>query len=500
MSEGKPTRTRWSSGLAADRFVVENPATLEPIAVVAGGGVEQVDGAVEAAHAAFPTWHRRTPRERGGLLRKVADVLRAHADELAALESAETGKPVSVARQFDLEMCINSFDYFGGLIGSMPRESHDLGAIVSQGFLEPYGVVAGIIPFNWPPIHFGGKVAPALAVGNAIVLKPGEQAPLTVMRLAELVSTVVPDDVVHVVPGAGQTGAALVSHPKVRKISFTGAPATGRKVLHSAAEHFTPTLLELGGKNPLIVFDDADLDIAVSDALEGAYFNNGCACTAASRLLVQRGVHQAFTERLAAAVRCIKVGDGADPSTHVGPMVTRQHQQKVLEYIAIGRGEGARVAAEAPLPSAPALRNGYFVAPTLFSEVRTGMRIAQEEIFGPVACVMAFDDEAEAVRIANDTEFALVAGVYSRDQERAMRVSRAVEAGIVFVNNYNRAVLGTPFGGTKASGYGREHCVDTLKEFGYVKTVRSPSGTGEVPRWFAAREAVAQAAAGGSGA
>lgn len=479
---------RWSSTRAEDRFVVENPATKQVLAVIQGGGAMEVDLAVNAAKQGQLSWKRRTARERGRFLQQIATVLREHADELASIESAENGKPVTIARQYDVEMCIASFEYFGGLIGNIPRESHDLGALWSQGFLEPYGVVAGVIPFNWPPIHFGAKVAPSLAVGNAIVLKPGEQAPLTIMRLVELLSQVLPDDVIHVVPGGPATGASLVSHSGVRKISFTGAPSTGKKVLAAAAENLTPALAELGGKNPIIVFADADIDVAVRDAVEGGFFNNGCACTAASRILVESTIYSDFVERLGSAVTRLKVGNGADPTTHVGPMVTREHQQKVLGYISIGQQEGARIAAQAPLPKDETIREGYFVPPTVFADVTPGMKIANEEIFGPVVCVLQFDTEQQAVEIANNTEFALVAGIYSRNSEKALRTSREVEAGIVFVNNYNRAVLGTPFGGTKASGYGREHCIDTLKEFGYLKTVRVPSGRGEVARWWASEE------------
>jgi acyl-CoA reductase-like NAD-dependent aldehyde dehydrogenase len=461
---------------------------MKIIAHVQGGGTEQVDQAVRAAHAGFLQWRLRAPRERGRLLLDAARLLRAHADEIAALESAENGKPVSVARNYDVEMCIASFEYFGALIGNLPREFHDLGALVSQGYLEPYGVVGGVIPFNWPPIHFGAKVAPALAVGNSIVLKPGEQAPLTIMRLAELVQSVLPDDVIHVVPGKGPTGAALVSHPLVRKISFTGAPGTGRKVLHAAAEKLTPALVELGGKNPFVVFADADIDVAVQDAVEAAFFNNGEACTAASRLLLHASIHDEFVEKLAAAIRRLKVGDGADATTHVGPMVTREHQQRVLSCLDMAHEEGARVAAQASLPTDPRLQAGCFVAPTLLVDVTPQMRIAKEEVFGPVLCAMRFQSYEEAIQIANDTEFALVAGIYSADVLLAQRAGRDIEAGIVFINNYNRAVLGTPFGGTKSSGYGREHCIDTLKEFGYAKTMRIPTGRGEIGRWAAAAE------------
>jgi acyl-CoA reductase-like NAD-dependent aldehyde dehydrogenase len=405
---------------------------------------------------------------------------------LAALESREMGKPVSQARNVDVEQCITLFNYFAGLVEVLPSQVRDQGYALDITMLEPYGVVAGIIPFNWPPLHVGGKAAPALAVGNAAILKPPEQAPLTIMRIVDLVRSVLPDDVLHVVPGGPETGAALAAHPLVGKVAFTGSPAAGVEVLRATADTLTPTLLELGGKNPIIVFDDADLDAAVVGAIEGGFFNQGEACTASSRILVQRGVHDELVERIAAGVRRLVVGDGADPGTHVGPLITPEQKQRVLDYLDIGVAEGARVVAEAPLPSDPQLQGGYFVAPTMFVDVTPEMRIAQEEIFGPVICVLSFEDEAEAVAIANGTEFGLIAGVYTRDAERAMRVSRLVDAGIVFVNNFNRVFVGTPFGGTGQSGFGRVHAPETLREFGRSKSIRLPSGMAPIPRWFAA--------------
>ncbi|MEV8376395.1 aldehyde dehydrogenase family protein [Kribbella sp. NPDC056861] len=481
-------RTRWSSDHEEDRFDVHDPATGHVLATVQGGGTSEVDAAVRAAQEGFVAWSNRPPAERGRLLSEVARQIRAHADELAELESRENGKPRSQARAFDLESCIAIFELFGSLCHELPGAVRDTGYALDVTTLQPFGVIGAIIPFNWPPIHTAGKTAPALAAGNAVVLKPPEQAPLTVLRLAEIIQSVLPDDVVHVVPGKGPVGAALAGHPLVRKISFTGAPATGTAVAKTAAENLTPTLMELGGKNPLIVFDDADIDDAVAAALEGGYFNQGEACTAASRLLVHRSVHDEVVERLSRAVAGLRVGRGVDPATHLGPLVTAAQQRRVLDYLEIGRGEGAVVAAQAALPVDPELAGGFYVAPTLLTAVTPDMRVAREEIFGPVVCVIPFDEEAEAVAIANNTDFGLVAGVFTADSSRALRVSRAVEAGIVFVNNYNRAVIGTPFGGTKHSGYGREHAAETLREFGYSKTVRLPSGQRPVPHWAAVDE------------
>ena len=484
------TRTRWSSASANDQFVVENPATGERVAVVQGAGPDQVDQAVRAAHAAHLDWKERPPRQRGRYLRKAAEVIRAHADEIAALESLEMGKPITQARQFDVEAAISIFEYFGSLVEVLPSQARDYGPVFDLTTLEPFGVIAGIVPFNWPPIHTAGKTAPALAVGNAIVLKPPEQTPSVVLRMVELIQSVLPSDLakdlVQVVPGAGTVGAALAGHPLVGKVSFTGSPQTGSAVLRTAADNLTPTLMELGGKNPLLVFDDADLREALLAAIDGGFFNQGEACTASSRILVQDTIFAEFESRLATAVSRLRVGDGADPATDVGPLVTAAQQKRVLDYLDIGVAEGARIAAQAPLPSDPRLANGFYVPPTLLTDVTADMRVATEEIFGPVVTLIPFSGEDEAVRIANGTQFGLVAAVFTQDSDRVMRVSRQIRAGTVFVNNYVRVAVGTGFGGIGHSGFGREHAQETLAEYGYHKTVRLAHRRDELPRWAAA--------------
>jgi betaine-aldehyde dehydrogenase len=484
------TRTRWSSASANDQFVVENPATGERVAVVQGAGPDQVDQAVRAAHAAHLDWKERPPRQRGRYLRKAAEVIRAHADEIAALESLEMGKPITQSRQFDVEAAISIFEYFGSLVEVLPSQARDYGPVFDVTTLEPFGVIAGIVPFNWPPIHTAGKTAPALAVGNAIVLKPPEQTPSVVLRMVELIQSVLPSDLakdlVQVVPGAGTVGAALAGHPLVGKVSFTGSPQTGSAVLRTAADNLTPTLMELGGKNPLLVFDDADLQDALVAAIDGGFFNQGEACTASSRILVQDTIFAEFESRLATAVSRLRVGDGADPATDVGPLVTAAQQKRVLDYLDIGVAEGARIAAQAPLPSDPRLANGFYVPPTLLTDVTPDMRVATEEIFGPVVTLIPFSGEDEAVRIANGTQFGLVAAVFTQDSDRVLRVSRQIRAGTVFVNNYVRVAVGTGFGGIGHSGFGREHAQETLAEYGYHKTVRLAHRRDELPRWAAA--------------
>ncbi len=482
----KVNRTRWSSASERDQFAVDNPATGQPVALVQGAGPEQVDQAVRAAHAAHLDWKQRPARERGHYLRKVADVIRAHADEIAALESLEMGKPISQARYFDVEAAITIFEYFGSMVEVLPSQARDYGPVFDVTTLEPYGVIGGIVPFNWPPIHTAGKTAPALAVGNAIVLKPPEQTPSVVLRMVELIASALPDDVVHVVPGAGAVGAALAGHPLVGKVSFTGSPTTGSAVLRTAADNLTPTLMELGGKNPLLVFDDADLHEALLAAIDGGFFNQGEACTAASRILVQDNIFTEFERKLATAVGRLRVGDGADPGTDVGPLVTPAQQKRVLDYLDIGVAEGARILAQAPLPSDPRLANGCYVPPTLLTDVTPDMRVATEEIFGPVVALIPFSDEDEAVRIANGTQFGLVAGVFSQDSDRVLRVSRQIKAGTVFVNNYFRVAVGSGFGGIGYSGFGREHAQETLAEYGYHKNIRLAARRDQLPRWSAA--------------
>jgi len=477
--------TRWSSSDDALSSTVENPATGRPIAIVEGCGPEEVDRAVRAAHEAHFTWRERAPRERGKVLLRAASLIRDHADDLARLECREMGKPVSQARNVDVEQCITIFEYYAGLVEMLPSQVRELGYAVDITLLEPFGVVAGIVPFNWPPLHIAGKAGPALAVGNGVVLKPSENAPLTLIRIAEMVQSVLPDDVLHVVPGGDATGKALVAHPVVGKIAFTGSSDAGRHVAHAAADRLVSSLLELGGKNPLLIFEDADLSAAVVGAVEGGFFNQGEACTASSRVLVHHSLHDEFLERFCPAVERLRVGDGFDPGTHVGPLITAEQRQRVLDYIEIGLDEGARIVAQGALPTDDELRGGYFVAPTVFADVTEEMRIANEEIFGPVVSVIPFDDEDHAVRMANGTEFGLIAGVYSSDGERLMRVCRRIDASIVFANNFNRSFVGTPFGGTHASGYGRVHSPETLYEFGWSKSIRLPSGIGEIPRWSA---------------
>lgn len=467
------------------RFTVEEPATGGHLAEVVAGTSEDVDRAVASARAAARAgWARLPAVPRAMALRQVAATIREHAEELATLEAREVGKPIHQSRNFDVPFSSVGFEFFAGLSDKVHGEYIPQGPIDAYTVREPVGVVAAIIPFNWPPIHFAAKVAPALAAGNTVVIKPGEQAPLTLIRLTELLNEVLPPGVVNVVPGDGpQAGAALVGHPGVGMISFTGATATGKSVMRGAADNLTPSLMELGGKNPFIVMPDADVRAAVRGAIEGMFFNQGEACTAASRIMLHRDIEAEFLEAFLPAVEALRVGDPLDEETDVGPLVTRGQQKRVLEYLDIGREEGAEVLVEGSLPGEGRYADGFFVRPTVLGNADISMRVVQEEIFGPVTTVSTFDGYEQAIREANGTDFGLVAAVYTGDETLARRASRDLEAGVVFINNYNRSFLGMPFGGVKGSGFGREHAIETLQEFTRTKSVRVRSGLGEPPVW-----------------
>ncbi|KAL9068802.1 MAG: hypothetical protein Q9157_006382 [Trypethelium eluteriae] len=475
----------WSSK-DGTMFPIYNPATGKVITNVVAGTSKEVDLAVKAANEAYSKdWRWRSPSERSGLLFACANELDKHLDDLAVLLCLENGKPASGARQFDLNFLSRIFRYYAGLIDKLPSELYDSGIVYTNVFHEPYGVVGAILPFNWPPIHTGGKLAPALAMGNTVVMKPPEQAPLTVMRIIEILQGVLPKDVIHGVPGIGpEVPSSLVQHSLVHKISFTGSTAAGAAVAKTAAADVTQCSLELGGKNAFIIFEDADLDQAVRDALDGGFFNKGEACTAASRMIVHRDVHDVFIERLGAAVKKLVVGDGLKKETHVGPQVSEAQQKRVNNYIRIGQEEdGATIYSQGNLPSDPALKDGYFIKPTLFTNVKPHMRIAKEEMFGPVQTVTSFSTYDEAIEILNDTEYGLTAAVYTKDMEKGWKACRQIDVGMVWLNNYWRNVLGKPFGGAKQSGYGREHNIETLRDFSRPKFVQFPSGLGKMPSW-----------------
>jgi acyl-CoA reductase-like NAD-dependent aldehyde dehydrogenase len=467
-----------------ETFEVLEAVNGKPMALMVAADEAMVDRAVtDARHAYEDVWSRVGPKERGALMRQVAVKIREHADELAELVAREVGKPKRDALRVDVVSSHSSFDYYAGITENIHGEILDQGLIEARVAYEPYGVVAAILPFNWPPIHFSKKCAPALAAGNTVVIKPGEQAPLTVMRLVEIANEVLPPGVINAVGGIG-AGASLVAHPRIERVSFTGATATGRKVMESAAKNLTFVTLELGGKNALIVLDDADLDEAIPMAIEGMFYNQGAACTSTSRILVHHTLYDEFARRFVEATSKLVVGDPLEATTDIGPLVDARQQERVKNYATLGVEQGATLLYQGEVPDSPGFAGGFFVAPVVLGDVTPEMTVAQEEIFGPVASLMKYDTDGEAVAIANGTEYGLTAAICTRDELRASQLARRLEVGMVFVNNYTRrAFIGSPFGGVKGSGYGREYGAETLHEFVRAKNVRYPSGRGAIPGW-----------------
>ncbi|MGY9038576.1 MAG: betaine-aldehyde dehydrogenase [Rhodobacterales bacterium] len=454
------------------------PATGEVIAIVYAATPEIVDKAITAARKAQRAWAAMTGTERGRILRRAADIMRERNHDLSILETYDTGKPYQETSVADATSGADALEYFGGLAASLTGEHIQLGEDWVYTRREPLGVCVGIGAWNYPTQIACWKGAPALACGNSIIFKPSETTPLCALKVAEiLVEAGLPAGLYNVVQGMGDVGASLVTDPRVDKVSLTGSVPTGRKVYAAAAEGIKHVTMELGGKSPMIVFEDADIENAISGAILGNFYSSGQICSNGTRVFVHRDIKEAFLKRLAERLDTAVIGDPMDPNTSFGPMVSKRQMEIALSYVEKGKAEGARLV----FGGSAIDREGFYMQPTVFADVTDDMSIAREEIFGPVMSVLDFDTEEEVMARANATEFGLAAGVFTKDLSRAHRVAAGFEAGTCYINTYNDAPVEAPFGGMKNSGVGRENSKAAIDHYSQLKTVYVRMGDMEAP-------------------
>lgn len=463
---------KWTDSLSGETFETINPGTGEVYALVSQGGEEDLNHAVKAARKAFESgpWATMSPSDRGRLLYKAAQKMRENSDFLAEVESKDNGLPINETKHIALPSTIDVLEFYAGLANKVQGDTlaspHNR---FNYTLKEPLGVIGAIVPWNFPLMLTMWKLAPALAAGNTIVIKPAKETSTSILELAKLFQEVgIPDGVINIVPGPGSTvGSALASHPDVDKIAFTGSTDTGRLIMQAATKNLKPVSLELGGKSPNIVFDDATLEDAVNGAMFGIYFAQGQVCASGSRLFVQESIYDKFMDLFASKVQSIRVGNPLEATTQMGPQVSAQQLKTVEKYVAIGLEEGAELVTGGQRGK----KNGYYFTPTIFGDVTNEMTIAREEIFGPVVSVIRFKDEEDALRQANDTIYGLASGIWTNDLKRAHRMARGIQAGTVYVNTYSMLDSTTPFGGMKQSGFGRELGVQAMDMYTHSKSV-----------------------------
>jgi len=480
----QPTASHFIDGAYAEDTAgapidVIYPATGAVIGRVHAATPALIDRALAAARAAQPAWAALSGTERGRVLRRAADIIRDRNRDLSVLETHDTGKPLSETLYVDATSGADALEYFGGLAGSLTGQHIPLpGGDFAYTIREPLGVCVGIGAWNYPTQIVCWKAAPALACGNTMVFKPSETTPLCALKVAEILTEAgAPPGVFNVLQGMGEVGAALVGDPRVAKVSLTGSVPTGRKVYAAAAAGMKHVTMELGGKSPLIVFDDADLDNAVGGAILGNFYSTGQVCSNGTRVFVHKAVREAFLERLTDRLANAVIGDPLDEATNFGPMVSAAQLEIVERYIAKGQSEGARLVCGGQRLQ----RDGFWITPAVFADVTDDMTIAREEIFGPVMCVLEFEDEAEVMERANATEYGLSAGVFTRDLTRAHRVVAGFQAGTCYINTYNDAPVEVPFGGVKMSGVGRENSAAAIEHYSQLKSVYLRMGDVEAP-------------------
>ena len=481
MTNAQPTASHFINGqyvedTAGTPIPVIYPATAETIATVYSATPAIIDAALSAAEAAQAQWAAMTGTERGRILRRAADIIRDRNHDLSVLETMDTGKPLQETLIADATSGADALEYFGGLAATLGGEHLQLGDDFVYTVREPLGVCVGIGAWNYPTQIACWKAAPALTCGNAMVFKPSEQTPLGALKLAEiLIEAGLPAGVFNVVQGLGNVGASLIEDARVAKVSLTGSVPTGRKVYAAAAAGIKHVTMELGGKSPMIVFDDANIEDAISGAINGNFYSSGQICSNGTRVFVHRAIKDKFLSRLVERTKTAVIGDPLDEATNFGPMVSDTQRQQVLGFIAKGQAEGARLM----LGGAAIERDGFYMEPTVFADVTDDMTIARDEIFGPVLSVLDFDNEDDVIARANDTGFGLAAGVYTNDLTRAHRVIRQLRAGTCWINTYNLTPVEAPFGGTKLSGVGRENGKAAIEHYSELKTVYVATGPTE---------------------
>ncbi len=467
---------KWVDSEAGKTFETRNPANDQVLARVAEGSKADVDMAVKAARKAFEEgpWRKMGAAERSRLIYKLADLIEKHADEFAQLETLDNGKPIKESRYVDVPQTIETFRYYAGWVTKLEGETINVNSnFFNYTLREPVGVVGQIIPWNFPLLMAAWKLGPALACGNTLVLKPAEQTPLTALRLGELICEAgFPEGVVNIVTGFGPdaAGQALAEHMDVDKVAFTGEDKTGRKIIEYSAGNLKRVSLELGGKAPNIVFADADIDAAVKGAIMGIFFNQGQVCCAGSRLFLEKSIHDQFLTKLEERARSLRQGPGLDEKTQIGPQVSKEQLERILNYCKIAAGEGAKLVCGGERPEGD-LAKGYFVKPTIFAGVKNEMRIAQEEVFGPVLAVIPFASMEEVAEQANKVTYGLSGAVWTRDIKKAHKLASHIKAGTIWVNCFNAFDPAVPFGGYKMSGYGRELGKHSIELYTQIKSV-----------------------------